>query len=188
MAIYADVAPSDGNSYAFADSAEPRLRQLLAMAIDHWNQALGSNKLRLAATYAGADVKILNTAVSNVPDNPGQTELLGCMTAFKKVADCTVKLAVPTTLDTPEAFAKVAHLFKQGPLDEKLYATRAYTDVTQYLADKLVLLSLVHEIGHTLGLAHADDPACVMAPSPAGDVRFCEKELGAARRKLARAP
>src|SRR5262249_33389989 len=111
-------------------------------------------------------------------------ELLGCMNGYAAVADCTIRLEIPKSFDSMEAMQPVMHLFKQGPLDARLYEEHDYPDLSDYLHDKLVALSLMHEIGHTLGLAHTPDPSCVMAAAPTGELAFCAAEVRAARHRL----
>ncbi len=182
--VFGAITLTSRYSYALPDDAPPRVKALLKLSIDYWNQALQRQALLLASDYAKADVKVLYSTTATVEDRPADTELLGCMAAYQPLADCTIHVSAPAKLDDAESMARLAHLFKQGPLDERLYASTDYKDVADYLRDKLLVLSLVHEIGHTLGLAHVDDPNCVMAASPNGTVQFCPAEIKAAQARL----
>jgi hypothetical protein len=182
--LYGTVQPKARYSYAFPDQAPAELVRLLDLSLAHWNASLGAPRLFRARDFASADVKILYTVVETTGAHPAHTELLGCMGFYRDFTDCRIQLKIPKTLDTAEAMAPFAHLFNQGPLDAKLYEGQTYETAGDYLKAKLVLMSLTHEIGHTLGLGHVEDESCLMAEAPDGGLGFCEAELEAARLKL----
>ena len=70
----------------------------------------------------------------------------------------------------------------QGDLDLEL--NRLKLDDQDFFRDKLVFLIVAHEIGHTLGLNHNDDDACLMTSNPSGHAKMCKREILAAKTKL----
>ena len=185
--IYTEIKPFHGLSFALdpnhgADGL--RIQALLGLALDQWNLGLGHTALGVSADHQLADVKILYTPTVGLMDHPAHTELLGCQSGLGQLTECRIRLELPLALTTAEAMAPVGYLFGSGPLDQALTARRDYQDPGEYLRDKLILLSLMHEIGHTMGLAHAMDPSCVMASSPKGRFGLCPSELEAAQRRI----
>lgn len=190
--VYADIRHNHPLTYGISSDqnagSPANSKRLLGLALSYWNQALGRPALSMVPDYRLADVKVLFKSVDTVTSHPAEVQLLGCMDGLAGVADCKINLEVPRHIDSPEAMASVAHLFRQGPGDALLYGDHEYLDVSDYLRDKLIMVSLLHEIGHSLGLAHTADRGCMMAAAPAGRLGFCPAELRAARRQLAALP
>jgi hypothetical protein len=182
--VYKEIQPSRGYSYFLDSEAPHQISGLLLIAVNHWNQALGAQILKVTKSQKRADVSIHYKTTDGVQENPAHTELLGCMKGYG-LAHCRINLEAPKSLDSGESMKPLAHLFTQGPLDQQMYKLKDYSDAADYLHDKLILMSLVHEIGHTLGLAHTKEEGCIMAAAPSGHLGFCDAELKAARSQLA---
>lgn len=183
--IYSDIQYKSHLTFAF-ERLQPRLSALLDIALGGWNNALGAHHLRSSSDLNRADVIIRHESTSEVEYNPAHVDLLGCFNGYKNWSDCRINLRIPEKIESLSEMKKVAHLFRQGPLDALLHSRREYTDVSEYLVEKLVVLSLTHEIGHTLGLAHTNDPACMMNHAPRGELGFCPAEIKAAQLLIAR--
>lgn len=182
--VYSDARPKSRVSYALSAPVDHRTKKILNLGLTLWNEAIGSNILLW--TNGEADVEVDFSDDDNLRDQPGLVELDGCLEGVRGAwFGCVVRLMIPKKIESQTDLIKVAHLFRQGPLDDRLLKIHNQTDVTVYLRDKLILLAFAHEVGHTIGLAHSDDSSCLMAAVPQGGLGFCQAEVEAARKLLA---
>jgi hypothetical protein len=181
--VYADAKPKSSVSYAISAPIDHRTKKILDLGLTLWNEAIGSKVLYW--TTGEADVEVDFSVDEKLRDQPGFVELDGCLEGVRVAwFGCVVRLMIPKKIESQTDLIKVAHLFRQGPLDDRLLKIHNQTDVMVYLREKLLLLAFVHEVGHTIGLAHSDDPSCLMAAVPRGGLGFCQAEVEAARRLL----
>ncbi len=176
--VYREVNPSKNYSYGFSDDSEVDSKHgwLLPLALDYFNERLPGAKLSQAED---PDVAIAISEVSDELTAVSHTNLLGCMDGIGAWFECSIELKIFDQMTLKHNLARFLSLYKQGPLDEILKKSKTYPELNEeYLQDKLILLSLIHEIGHTLGMAHtvANDSGCIMAPLPEGNATLCEGE------------
>lgn len=181
---YDNISPSSEYSYTIPQKAPPRFKKHLQLALAFWNHHLGEKKL-LWTDSEQADVKVLYKQISQIEEQKSHTELLGCMNHLKGAIDCNIIINYPSTKLIMSSLSKLSHLYKKGPLDKILVKHFSYeNNGVQFFQDKLILISLIHEVGHSLGLGHADHDGCLMAARPEGDIGLCQEELQAARSML----
>jgi hypothetical protein len=191
LRVYDGIRAAADRSFALAPGSDAKSRRLLELAVARWNGALENGRaLRIAKEDApgeGRRIVVSIDPVDRVEPSPGHTELAGCLGGLPgALATCRIVVGRPRTLAALEDWTLVAHLFRTGPLDPLMHANFQYRDAEAFLIDKLTLMTLIHEIGHTIGLGHADDGSCMMAATPRGDLGFCAAEVAAAKELLAR--
>lgn len=184
-AVYDQVDPTHQYNYSFANEAPDKAHKLLAMAIAFWQQALPQLRLAVTTEPADATVKVYYNPTSTLA-TPSHTKLIGCLAGYRWIFDCEIQLQVMKPETLVANLPKFSHFFKQGPLDSMLTSHFAYgDDLGPYLQDKVTLLTIIHEIGHTLGFDHTEalSSQCIMAPTPSGDAHLCRQELAALKEK-----
>ena len=172
-------------NYSLQEGVPERINQLLKLSLDYWNRHIGEPRLRFVDDASMSHVKLGYTEVSTVHSVSSHTEMAGCLSGGNLLADCRIQIDVPTIEALLAEMGKLAHLYSKGPLDAFLLKHIDYDgDSRSYLHDKYVFITMIHEIGHSIGLGHAEDINCLMAEAPLGQSTFCESELNAVRRQL----
>lgn len=182
MPVYEAAQPATTVSYAFDPGAPAWLVRDLALALARWNEGLEGRSLVKAASPDTASVVVSYQATETLPEHPAYTQLAGCGGFGALVATCRIVVSVPESFENATTLAAAGSFLGPSTVDADL-APRA-TSMATFLRDKVATVALAHEIGHTIGLAHADEPDCVMAASPGPALVFCPAELRAARRQL----
>ena len=117
--VFSEIKPAHGFSYHLDAKAPAPVKDLLFIAVNHWNDALGQPLLNVTTSASKADVKIIYSQTETVMPSPAHAELLGCMKGFG-LADCKIVLKGPKKIATADDMKRLAHLFTQGPLDPKM--------------------------------------------------------------------
>lgn len=179
--VYKDIRHSRQISFQVGPEAPSWIQGAASVAIRHWNRQLGFKAFRL--TNRSGDVQIRYRESARLETHPGETHLKGCMEPWAGEFECTIFLQIPVRLSTVEDLARANALLRASPIDKDL-AQSTHDSAGTWLRDKLAVFVLIHEIGHSAGLAHTELEGCMMHSTPRQDFTFCEQELAAIRNLL----
>ena len=180
--LFRNVAKNASREYYIDKDAPPHVHKLMGLAVGYWNSHLGENKLKIASRLSRETVQVSYSILSKGESPQSHTQLLGCTGFGRILTNCKIVVEVPHHRDLLDNLPKYIHLYQKGPIDKVLVENISYHEnPTKFFQDKMTLITMIHEIGHTMGLGHSHSQDCLMAAIPSGKSGFCKEELTAAR-------
>lgn len=164
-------------TYGLPHHAPDWLKERLEASVNAWNQALqlsGKDEL-VMVSYGDALIRVDVQYVDDPRDILLERTRVHCQGDYLEMSQCVIRLLVPS------AKMMIHHVDIMMPL----YLDKpAQVSGADYLRMAITDLQLLHEIGHTLGLAHSLSSECVMHPQLGPRQAICPKSAEIAREKL----
>lgn len=163
--------------------APQAIKQNLAIAVQYWNKALFTNALKIVP-YEKALVKVQYEFASRLDEFKGHQNKVGCLGPANILKICQMMVKIPSPQLLEIDLNPLMDVTIYGKFDDFLKKHFHSLDSKSYMAKKLAVMGMIHELGHILGLGHQVRPDCMMSPSLYGNKHVCKQSILEARKRL----